>query len=843
MAETFDAPRVSVVVLSWNRRDDLRHCLDALATQTYRAREVVVVDNGSGDGSANMVHDDHPNVRLIRLESNLGFAAANNLAIRATDAPYVVTLNNDAIAEPGWLAALVAVADGDPTLGSVASKMVFQHDPSTINSCGIALDRAGIAWDLWGGYPADLADRPREVFGPCAGAALYRRTMLDDIGLFDEDFFAYLEDVDLAWRARLRGWRCVLAPDAVVRHAHSSTLGEGSPLKRYLLARNKVWTVAKCAPGARLWRDLPIAALYDVGAVTFAVARHRDWASLRGRLAGLARLPRALGKRAEIQRRRLVGSRSLEALYAPLAAPWDVPRRYRHLVGGPGLGGQGPGVGRQGPGASGRAGAGEALTIPRALIRRLILRVLGAALRSPPTAGTRVVNGGATPQRPTPHRLPPTARPRVVVLRPDHLGDVLLSRPAIQALLALGTPEGDRRVAVEPDRVAAAPRRGLDRSPPSVDVTVIAGPWGTGSLQGLPVRVVEFPFPGFTRRAKGGPLAPYAALLAFAARLRRERYDAALVLRPDHWWGALAAALAGIPIRVGHATPETSPFLTHRLSPNQTEHAAHASLRAATTLAEMLGLQALSEPDMTVRFDPSVEAAEVAEAWIASHVGARRPIVVVHPGAGASVKTWPSRRWATITRALQSEAAVVLTGGPADAELVAGIQILTVEPLPAATDLTWDQLAALYRCADVVVGMDSGPLHLAAAVGTPTVRVYGPSDPRIYGPAPDEPRPGKSSPVGRRLVPRRAAIVGRGAGGDNSLPYRRDRIDSVAMPRTTDPPAAATAVFQGGLPCVPCGNLVAPPCGYLQDPPCLASVDPAAVVAAVRAALRAPTPA
>src|SRR5439155_5658429 len=127
------------------------------------------VDNGSTDGSAEMVRGEFPDVRLIRSETNLGFAAGNNLAILATDAPYVATLNNDAIAAPDWLERLVAVAEADAALGSVSSKMVFQHDPSTINSCGIALDRAGIARDLWGGLPASLIREPREVFGACAG--------------------------------------------------------------------------------------------------------------------------------------------------------------------------------------------------------------------------------------------------------------------------------------------------------------------------------------------------------------------------------------------------------------------------------------------------------------------------------------------------------------------------------------------------------------------------------------------------------------------------------------------------------------------------------------------------
>src|SRR5581483_11916642 len=226
------SPLVSVVVVTWNGRKHLAACLDALARQAFRDFETVVVDNGSRDGSADLVASAYPSVRLIRSPTNLGFAAGNNLGIRATGSRYVATLNNDAVPEPGWLGALVEAAERDAALGSVASKMVFAHDASTINSCGIALYPVGIAWDLWGGYPSEMVGRPRRVFGACAGAALYRRAMLEDVGLFDEDYFAYLEDVDLAWRARLRGWDTLLAPDAVVRHAHAGTLGEGSPLKR-----------------------------------------------------------------------------------------------------------------------------------------------------------------------------------------------------------------------------------------------------------------------------------------------------------------------------------------------------------------------------------------------------------------------------------------------------------------------------------------------------------------------------------------------------------------------------------------------------------------------------------
>ncbi len=739
-------PRIAVVVVSWNQRERLAQCLESIAAQNYPERQIVVVDNGSADGSSEMVSAQYPEAQLISSARNLGFGAGNNLAIRATDTPYVATLNNDAVADPGWLEALVERMQADPSLGSVASKMVLQHDPATIDSCGIALDRAGIAWDLWGGYPASLVGRSRPVFGPCAGAALYRRAMLDDVGLFDEDFFAYLEDVDLAWRARLRGWGCVLAPDAVAHHAHSGTLGEASPLKRYLLARNKIWTIAKCAPAEDLRTDLPTIALYDVGAVAFAVARHRDWASARGRLDGLRSLPSALRKRREIQARRTTEVAELRALYAPLAAPWDVPRRYRHLVGDRGQGtAWGTGDRGQGTGARAGDGAGNVRNL-RELARLAILRTIGALLPRPPTPDPR-----------------PLAGPRVVILRPDHLGDVLLSRPAVEAVRAIGGS--------------------------GAQITVVVGPWAANSLQGLDVRVAAFPFPGFTRTPKGSFIAPYSNLAALAARLQSENYDAALILRPDHWWGALAAALAGIRVRVGHDTPATSPFLTHRV-PHLREHAAAAALRAAGQLLAALGQPRPSEPPH-VRFEPSGQAAQDAARWGAASVSTGAPLVAIHPGAGSALKTWPAGRWAAIADGLPADAAVVLTGGLEDAPLVAAIRELAARDVCADLDLDWDHLAALYARADVVLGMDSGPLHLAAAVGTPTVRVYGPTDPEVYGPA--------------------------GGGGLH-------------------------VAVRGTLPCAPCGNLIAPPCGYRQDPPCLAAARVSEVVTEATGRLRAPTP-
>ncbi|HEX2923588.1 MAG TPA: glycosyltransferase family 2 protein [Chloroflexota bacterium] len=325
------APMVGVVIVNWNGRAHLERCLDALARQTMSSFEIVVVDNGSVDGSAEMVRDQYPHVRLLRQSANLGFAEANNVGIGAGETAFVATLNNDTEPRPDWLEQLLAPALTDDRVGMVASKMLFAHRPGVINSAGIALDRAGIAWDRLGGRPDGQTGPPEEVFGPCAGAALYRRRMLDEIGLFDGEFFAYLEDVDLAWRARLAGWRCVYAPAAAVTHVHSATGVEGSPFKSYQLGRNKLWTIVKNYPSPQLFLALPLIVSYDLAAVAYGIVARRDLAALRGRVAGLAGLPRQWRKRKAVQRLRRVSFSDLAKQLSPVATPFGVLARYRHL--------------------------------------------------------------------------------------------------------------------------------------------------------------------------------------------------------------------------------------------------------------------------------------------------------------------------------------------------------------------------------------------------------------------------------------------------------------------------------------------------------------------------------
>ena len=322
-------PLVDVVIPSWNGLHWLKQCLPSLHGQLLLDFRVTVVDNGSTDGTTAWVQTHFPDTLLIRNPQNLGFAKAVNQGVRQGSAEYVATLNNDTEADPGWLQSLVQVAEGSRLTGMVASKMLFADRPGMINSAGICVDRAGIAWDRSGGARDDpQTTEPEEVFGPCAGAALYRRAMLDEIGLFDEDFFAYLEDVDLAWRARRAGWRCLYAPTARVLHHHSATAREGSPFKSFHLGRNKVWLLAKNYPFRQLWQHVPLVVAYDLLAATYALVSRGDRHALRGRLAALSGWRKMWRKR----RHALTSRRRTDiGFLEPVASPGRITERYQHL--------------------------------------------------------------------------------------------------------------------------------------------------------------------------------------------------------------------------------------------------------------------------------------------------------------------------------------------------------------------------------------------------------------------------------------------------------------------------------------------------------------------------------
>jgi GT2 family glycosyltransferase len=255
-------PLVSAVVVNWNGVGCLEACLTSLLAQTWPRLEIIVVDNGSTDGSQGVLRSRYKtDITLIESPVNLGFAGGNNVGIRAARGAYIALLNNDAVAEPDWIRALVEAAERDAGVGMCASRILVLGAESVIDSAGLLMSADGI------GRGRGRLERDGEAFAkaedaliPSACAALYRRAMLDEIGLFDEDFFAYCEDSDLGLRGRLAGWRCRYVPGAIVHHAYSRSAGAYSTFKAFQVERNRCWVLLKCFPVGAVAASVPYTA-------------------------------------------------------------------------------------------------------------------------------------------------------------------------------------------------------------------------------------------------------------------------------------------------------------------------------------------------------------------------------------------------------------------------------------------------------------------------------------------------------------------------------------------------------------------------------------------------------
>jgi GT2 family glycosyltransferase len=305
-------PAAGVVIPTWNGARFLGPCLAALAAQTRRDFEVLVVDNGSTDDTA-AVLAEHPEARHLRLARNEGFAVACNAGIAASRGEVVVLLNNDTEVEPGWLAALLAALEGWPEAGMAQPKVLVHGRPDTLHTTGDTVDLAARPANRGAWQPDDGRwDVGGEVFGVNAAAGAYRRSMLDDVGVLEPRFGSYLEDVDLAWRARLRGWRCVYVPEARVLH-HVSATGGGA-YASYQVARNRWWLIARCYPTGLLLRHGGGVLRALAGEAADALAHWRGEAAratLRGLLAGAFTWPRMLASRRAIQASRRVDDATL----------------------------------------------------------------------------------------------------------------------------------------------------------------------------------------------------------------------------------------------------------------------------------------------------------------------------------------------------------------------------------------------------------------------------------------------------------------------------------------------------------------------------------------------------
>jgi heptosyltransferase-2/heptosyltransferase-3 len=296
---------------------------------------------------------------------------------------------------------------------------------------------------------------------------------------------------------------------------------------------------------------------------------------------------------------------------------------------------------------------------------------------------------------------------RILLIRPDHLGDVLLTAPAIHALKS---------------------------AKPHLEIHALVGPWSADVIANFPEidLVLTLAFPGFSRAPKGSLRSPYQLALSTANRLRRIGYGSAIIMRPDHWWGALVAQLAGIPDRIGYDLPDVAPYLTQAI-PLQQEHVVLQNTRLFDKWMTTPNPNKLVS-NFTIHDNDRAYVNAYLNGW---DIGKDKPIFCIHPGTGTAVKHWTEEGWAQVADILteQLNAQVILTGS--DKELALTRRIVDRMKQPAvimAGDTGVTQLAAVFERAKVVLGPDSGPLHLATAVKTPTVTLFGPADPVEFGP-------------------------------------------------------------------------------------------------------------
>lgn len=246
--------KVSIVIPNWNGKEILEACLKSLKNQSFRDFEVIVVDNGSSDGSVQMLRRLFPETITIKLKKNLGFAPAVNKGIIKSKSKFIVLMNNDTEAEKDWLKELVNMLEASPEYSIAASKMLFFKHRSKINTAGDQITRYGWAKQRGFGQDQKKFNKQEPIFAASAGAAIYRRELFDKIGLFDEKFFAYIEDVDLCFRAQLAGYKCVFVPKAKIYHHVSLTTKNISDKGEYLTVRNTLLMVYKNFPTKLLFK-------------------------------------------------------------------------------------------------------------------------------------------------------------------------------------------------------------------------------------------------------------------------------------------------------------------------------------------------------------------------------------------------------------------------------------------------------------------------------------------------------------------------------------------------------------------------------------------------------------
>lgn len=328
LAQTGTPPRIRVIIVNYNGRAFLPRCFEALAAQTFAAFETVAVDNASTDGSAALALPDS-RFRWLRLDRNLGFAAGNNAGATGFDGEWIVTLNPDAFPQPDWLERLMAAVDRHPGIAMLGSTQIDASRPDILDGSGDCFFALGLPWRGNNGHGLNDLPPEGEVFGPCAAAAAYSARRFHELGGFDERFFCYYEDVDLAFRMRLAGGRCIQVADAVVHHVGSGITGRTSSFVHFHSARNRVWLFVKNMPSWALWLLLPGHIVLNCALLAWGAKRGHGRAVLDGMIKAVAGLGPVWTDRRRVQAERKVSAMTL--LTALCWSPLTMLRR-RHDV-------------------------------------------------------------------------------------------------------------------------------------------------------------------------------------------------------------------------------------------------------------------------------------------------------------------------------------------------------------------------------------------------------------------------------------------------------------------------------------------------------------------------------
>jgi GT2 family glycosyltransferase len=306
-----DEIKISVIVVNWNGKYYLDECLRSLEDQTFKKFETILVDNGSRDGSVAFVQEAFPWVRVVSLPENSGFCHANNLGYAVSKGKYIALLNNDTRVTPNWLYYLKGKMEEKESIGICASRILIFDKPGFLDAAGDNYDFSGVGFRRGHGMLANSFAHFEEVFGACAAAALYRRSMLEEIGFFDDTFFAIGEDIDLSFRAKLAAYKCVYVPEAVVYHKVSGTIGLESDFQIYQARRNVEYVYFKNMPLGFIIPSFPFHLLYNLLTFIQAIKKKKVAVFLKAKRDFLNQFTNVWRKRRKIQKHRKISRRDL----------------------------------------------------------------------------------------------------------------------------------------------------------------------------------------------------------------------------------------------------------------------------------------------------------------------------------------------------------------------------------------------------------------------------------------------------------------------------------------------------------------------------------------------------